>query len=66
MNERKFDVGSLAEQIDSAKRNLESWPEWLKDSAKFQGQNHSFDGTSIPDDAAASEEGGNEGAPEAE
>jgi hypothetical protein len=45
MNERKFDAGSLADQIDAAKKNLESWPEWLKDSAKFQGQNHSFEGT---------------------
>ena len=43
MNERKFDAGSLAEQIDSAKRSLDSLPEWLKDSAKFQGQNHAFD-----------------------
>jgi hypothetical protein len=43
MNERKFDVGSLAEQIDSARRSLDSLPEKLKESTQFQGQNHPFD-----------------------
>jgi len=43
MNERKLDAGFLAEQIDSAQKSLESLPEWLRDSAKFQGQNHPFD-----------------------
>lgn len=56
MNERKFDAGSLAEQIDSAKKNLESWPEWLKESAKFQGQNHAFDTCAESDHASASDD----------
>jgi hypothetical protein len=43
MNERKFDAGSLAEQIDSARRSLEALPEKLKEAVLFQGQNHSFD-----------------------
>jgi hypothetical protein len=49
MNERKFDAGFLAEQIDSARRSLDALPEKLRDTARFQGQNHSFDTESDAD-----------------
>lgn len=43
MTRKKSDSGSLAKQIDSARKNIESWPSWLRESARFAGQNHAFD-----------------------
>lgn len=43
MADKKSSAGSLAKQIDTAKRNIESWPTWLRESARFEGRNHSFD-----------------------
>lgn len=43
MVQKKSETGSLAKQIDSAKKNIESWPAWLRKSARFEGRNHSFD-----------------------
>ena len=43
MADKKSSAGSLAKQIDTAKRSIESWPTWLRESARFEGRNHSFD-----------------------
>jgi hypothetical protein len=29
---------TLADQIKSAQESIRTWPEWLRDSAKFSGQ----------------------------
>lgn len=36
---------TLADQVKSAQRSMETWPEWLRDSAKFAGQPRSADGS---------------------
>lgn len=43
MADKKSSTGSLAKQIDAAKKNIESWPNWLRESARFEGKNHPFD-----------------------
>lgn len=43
MAQKKSEAGSLAKQIDIARKNIESWPAWLRESARFEGKNHSFD-----------------------
>lgn len=43
MADKKSSIGSLAKQIDTAKKNIESWPSWLRESARFEGKNHPFD-----------------------
>jgi hypothetical protein len=43
MPQKKSEAGSLAKQIDNAKRSIETWPAWLRESARFEGKNHSFD-----------------------
>lgn len=34
---------TLADQVRSAQRSMESWPEWMREAARFAGQPREFE-----------------------